>query len=176
MKAKAIYLIVLLTALTRSAGAQTLDLTLLDPDPRVAQGTTSVAFDAIISNPSTVTIYLNGDGFSTAGPLLLNDAPFWADAPTSLAPGASTGPIELFDVGLPGSTPAGMFSGNVFSIFGGADGGAGTAFSDLGDGRFSVDVVPAAVPEIGPGAAMTSGLALLAGFLVAFRRRGARPG
>ena len=55
---------VCLAPLTR---AQTLDLTLLDATQTVIQGTTVVAFDATVFNPSTTaTIYLNGDAATTA--------------------------------------------------------------------------------------------------------------
>jgi hypothetical protein len=176
MRAKTIQLLLSLLALAPPAGAGTLDLTLLDPDPQVVQGTTSVAFDATISNPSSATIYLNGDGYSSVGPLVVDDGPFYANAPISLLPGQATGPIELFAVTLPAATPVGSFSGNEFSIFGGADGGTGTAFSDLADVDFSVTVVPAvSVPEVDSGAAMMGGLALLALLMAARRGRRGPP-
>jgi hypothetical protein len=165
-----------LTCLAAEAEAQTFDLTLLDPDASVTQGTTSIAFDAIISNPSlTATLYLNGDSFSTSSTLLtVNDSPFDANAPISLAPGQSSGEIELFDVDLSKTIPVGTYSGsNVFSILGGADGGSGTAFSDLADAKFSVTVNgPTSVmaPEIDSSSAL-SALTLLVGCLIVLRGR-----
>jgi hypothetical protein len=165
-----------IACLAVSAEAQTLDLTLVDPDASVTQGTTSIAFDAIISNPSlTTTLYLNGDGFTTSSTFLtVNDSPFDANAPISLAPGQSSGQIELFDVDLPKTIPVGTYGGsNVFSILGGADGGSGTAFGDLADTRFSVTVnSPTSVmaPEIDANSAL-SALTLLVGCLVVLRGR-----
>ena len=121
--------------------ADSLDVQLVQSDLTGAPGTT-VEFFATITNPSTTdTIYLNGDSSSTSTPLLtVDDAPFFSNAPLFLIPGASSGPFELFDVIIDPSTPANTYTGNVFSILGGADGGAGTAFDDLADASFAVTV------------------------------------
>jgi len=156
--------------------AQTLDVTLTDPNQTVTSGTTVVAFDATIFNPSvTQTIYLNADSFSTSTlGLNVNDAPFWANAPIDLAPGQSSGTIELFDVDLAPGIAAGNYASNDFSILGGADGGALSAFVDLADANFSVSVTGAgsiAAPELDPSGAVSAFL-LLAGFAAILRGSG----
>jgi hypothetical protein len=158
--------------------AQSLDLTLTDPSQTVTQGTTSVAFDATIFNPSTTdTIYLNGDAATTSSPFLsVDDTAFFNNAPLSLAPEQSSGPIELFDVDLSSDTATGTYDLNTFSILGGADGGSDSLFNDLADASFSVTVASPAVqaaPEIDPTSA-TSGLMLLAGCLAVLRGRRVR--
>ncbi len=164
-----------------TAYAQTLDVTLIDPNQTVTQGTTSVAFDATIFNPSTATIYLNGDAAATSSPFLtVDDAPFFNNAPLSLAPAQSSGTIELFDVDLAAAVPAGTYALNTFSILGGADGGTFSLFNDLADAQFSVTVSSAptaSAPEIDPASA-TSAIALLLGCIIVLtgRRTPARRG
>lgn len=153
--------------LAPASRADSLNVTLTQANQTVVLGTTTVAFDATISNPSsTDTIYLNGDSWTTSNLFLtVDDAPFFNNAPLFLDPGASSGPFELFDVLLDPNTTAGDYSLNFFSIFGGADGGAGTAFDDLVDANFSVDVTsPVVTPEPGTLLLLASGLASLAFF------------
>jgi hypothetical protein len=161
-----------------SAQAQTLDLTLLDANQTVTQGTTTVGFDATIFNPSTTaTIYLNGASGSTASSLLTVDvSPFFANAPFSLAPGQSSGPFELFAVDLATTALTGSYVGNGFEIQGGADGGSFSAFQDLADANFSVTVTSSTVaaPEIDPSSAI-SGLFMLMGGLAVMRGRRGSP-
>ncbi len=158
-----------LATLTR---AQTLDLTLLDPNQTVTQGATVVDFEATIFNPSTTaTIYLNDAGGTTASSFLsVDDSPFFANAPLSLAPGQTSGPFELFAVDLATNTALGNYLGNGFEIQGGADGGNFTAFADLADANFSVTVAGSTVaaPEMDPLSAV-SGLALLLGAVAVWR-------
>jgi hypothetical protein len=162
-----------------TAYAQNLDVTLVDPNQTVTQGTTSIAFDATIFNPSaTETIYLNGDAATTSSPFLtVDDTPFFNNAPLSLAPGQSSGTIELFDVDLAAATTTGTYALNSFSILGGADGGTFSLFNDLADAQFSVTVNSAATvsaPEIDPSSA-TSAIALLVGCLTVLRGRRSVP-
>jgi hypothetical protein len=163
-----------LATLTR---AQTLDLTLLDANQTVTQGTTVVDFDATVFNPSTTaTIYLNDASGTTASPFLsVDDSPFFANAPLSLAPGQNSGPFELFAVDLATNTAPGNYLGNGFEIQGGADSGNFTAFANLANATFSVTVASSmvAAPEFDPALAM-SGLALLLGTLAVWRSRGTR--
>ena len=157
-----------------STRAQTLDLTLLDANQTVTQGTTVVDFDATIFNPSTTnTIYLNdASGTTTSSSLSVDASPFFANAPLSLAPGQTSGAFELFAVDLATNTAPGTYLGNGFEIQGGADGGTFTAFNDLADAGFSVTVASttATVPEIDAVSAM-SALALLLGSLAVLRGR-----
>lgn len=161
---------VCLAPLTR---AQTLDLTLLDANQTVTQGTTVVAFDATVFNASTATIYLNGDAATTtSSSLSVDDSPFFANAPFLLAPGQSSGPFELFAVDLATNTSVGSYIGNDFQIQGGADGGSFTAFGDVADANFSVTVASSTVtvPEIEPASAL-SAVALLLGSIAVLRGR-----
>jgi hypothetical protein len=159
-----------------STQAQTLDLTLLDANQTVTQGTTSVAFDATIFNPSTTaTIYLNGASASTASSLLTVDiSPFFENAPFSLAPGQSSGPFELFSVDLAAPSLTGSYVGNAFEIQGGADGGSFSAFQDVADANFSVTIKSSVVtaPEIDPSSAISGLFILLGGLAVMRGRRG----
>jgi len=160
--------LVVVVSLASSARAQTLDLTLTDANQTVAQGTTVVAFDATVFNPSsTATIYLNDASGTTASSFLSVDAsPFFANAPLSLAPGQSSGPFELFAVDVATNASPGSYRGNDFEIQGGADGGTFTAFNDLVNSAFSLTVTSSTVaaPEIDP-ASTVSALVLLMGSL-----------
>ncbi len=159
--------------LAPASRAQTLDLTLLDASQTVTQGTSVVAFDATVFNASAATIYLNdASGTTSSSSLLVDDSPFFANAPLSLAPGQSSGPFELFAVDLTRNTSAGSYSGNDFQIQGGADGGTFTAFNDLADAKFSVTVAssPVAAPEIDPASALSS-ITVLLGSLALLRGR-----
>jgi len=163
--------------LAPSTRAQSLDVTLIDADQTVSQGTTVIDFEATVFNPSsTATIYLNDGSGTTSSPVLaVDDSPFFVNAPLSLAPGQSSGPFELFAVDLAATAALGSYTGNVFSIQGGADGGSFTAFNDLADTKFSVSVTGTtmAAPEIDPASAM-SALTLLLGSLAVLRGRRAQ--
>lgn len=150
------------------ASADTLSVTLMMQDITVVQGTTLVQFFGTITNPITATdtIYLNSDQASIFSPLMnvtVDDSPFAYNAPTYLAPGYTSGLIELFDVNLPADLGTGNYSG-VFTILGGADGGAYTAFDDLVDVNYSVTVnaPTTATPEPGSLLFLAFGLAGLA--------------
>lgn len=171
----ALSLLVLIPLSIAAAHAQSLELVLTNPDQTVTQGTSTITYDATIFNPSTAdTLYLNGDASTTSSLLLtVDDSPFLANAPLSLAPGASAGPFELFNLDLAANTPVGTYAPNTFSIQGGADGGTSTDFSDIGDAQFSVTVSPAkvaAAPEVDP-ASTFGALTLLAGCLLMLRGR-----
>jgi hypothetical protein len=144
--------------------ADSLDVTLTESTESVTAGTTVAAFDATITNPSEDTVYLNSD-FVTTDSLLVNvdDTPFLVNAPVSVGPGASSGLFEIFDVDLDPLLPPGSYHG-VFTIYGGADGGAGTASDDLADANFTVDVVSPIVstPEPATLPLLAMGLAALA--------------
>jgi hypothetical protein len=159
--------------------AQSLDVTLANPNAVVAFGTTQVVFDATISNPATdpslPALYLNFASGTTASPGLTVDvSPFFSNAPLFLESGQNSGPapFELFDVILAPGLAAGTYSGNDFLIQGGADGGALTAADTLADPSFSITVASATVqaPEIDP-ASSGAALTLLAGGLLVLRGR-----
>jgi len=157
--------------------ADTLDVTLDQPTLTVPVGTTEVTFTGTISNPSTTdTVYLNGDNSTTSSTLLaVDDTPFSTFIiPVSLGPGENSGDIELFNVLLDPSTPAGIYTG-VYTLSGGPDGGAGTDFSDLVDIPFTIDV-ESAVPAPEPGSYLMLGLGLLAIGLLRRRNRKAATG
>jgi hypothetical protein len=161
-------------SLAPSTRAQSLDVTLIDANQTVTQGTLVVDFEATVFNPSaTATIYLNDGSGTTSSPfLVVDDSPFFTNAPLSLAPGQSSGPFELFAVDLASTAAIGSYTGNVFSIQGGADGGSFTAFNDLADANFSVSVTGSTttVPEIDSASAM-SALTLLLGSMAVLRGR-----
>lgn len=150
--------------------ADSLNVTLVQANQTVAEGTTVVTFFATITNPSTTdTVYLNGTGGGTGSPdLTLDNSPFNTNAPFFLAPLASSGaiPFALFNVDLAPGTPAGIYdsSSNIFSITGGPDGGTNTEFDDLVDVNFSITVTGSStgVPEPGTTLLLVCGLALLA--------------
>jgi hypothetical protein len=158
-----------------TARAQSLDVTLTDADPVVTQGTASVAFDATITNMTGSTIFLNGDNPTTGSPFLtVNDNPFFANAPISLAPGATSGSFEMFDVNISPSALPGTYNNNVFSILGGA---LSSSVNDVADAMYSVTV--ASAPEIDSTSAPAA-LTLLFGLIAVYagRRRplGTKPG
>jgi hypothetical protein len=165
-------------ALCAHVHAQVLDLTLTDANPSVIQGTTSVVFDATLSNPTASTIYLNNAAIITSSGLLSGDiTPFLANAPLDLTPGASTTPFEIFDVQLASNTPTGVYGGNKFIVQGGADNGTFTAFDTLAQSAFSVTVAPqtVAAPELEAGQAASAVTFLLGAMaLVLARIRSAR--
>lgn len=152
------------------AGAQAdISITLDNPNQTGGAGQT-LNFSGTITNTDSnhgdAPIYLNGDSLT----FTLSDATvvdnFFANAPVSLAPGASSGDIDLFDVELasPESLPLGAYSGS-YVLLGGADGGTFTAQDNLAQANFSVN----ATPEPGYFAILAVGLVLM-GWL--HRRRG----
>jgi hypothetical protein len=149
--------------LSSLAKADSLDVTLTNPNPTVVQGTTVVQFFGQIANPSlTDTIYLNTDSTSSATGTLVDDTPFVFSGLYFLNPYTITVPFEIFDLDLaPGLAP-GTYDG-VFTILGGADGGTFSSFDDLADVNFSVTVSSpvATTPEPGSMVLLLSALAML---------------
>lgn len=130
--------------LSAKARAGSIDITLSQSSETGAAGTTLV-FDATLTNVSTSTIFLNSDAATTSSLFLtVNDAPFFANAPLSLAAGGSSGPLAIFDVLIAPGTPAGTYDFNTFTILGGLD---GSAFNPVGSAQFDVTVTPGALPE-----------------------------
>ena len=139
--------LILATLGAAAAQAATITITLDQPNQFATPGTT-VDFFGTITNNTTGTIFLNSDSFNLSGAsLTLDDGPFFANAPLSLAPGANSGDIEIFDVSVssPLQDAAGFYAGS-FSVLGGVDGNASVG---LGSAAFSVDTAPhpSSVPE-----------------------------
>jgi hypothetical protein len=162
------------TSLVAQVQAQTLDVTLTESDVTVSQGATEVNFFATVVSPSsnTGTIYLNGEGLSAASTYLTDpglSSVFYTNAPLSLNPGTSSGPIDFFDVLLSSTTPAGTYNHNTFSILGGY--GAFDGFN-LSNTSFAVTIqgVVTAAPEMDVSSSIAA-LTLLAGGLAVLRGR-----
>jgi hypothetical protein len=144
------------------ANADTLNVTLNDPNPTVVQSATQtvVQFFGTVSNPSlTDDIYVNADATSSATGTTVDDSLF---QPFLIPANNMSGMFEIFDVDLvPGLGP-GTYNG-IFSFLGGADGGSFSAFDDLVDINFSVTVTAptTTAPEPGSLLLLASGLASL---------------
>jgi hypothetical protein len=151
------------------ADASVIDVQLTNSSLTGAPGDTLI-FYATLTNPSsTDTIYLNGAGSTASSPFLnIDTSPFDANAPLFLAPGATSGPFELFDVLIDPAATDGPYTGSFVTILGGADAGA---FDDLADISFDVNVSSsqASVPE--PGTIPLVAAALLALLPAAMARR-----
>src|SRR5208282_2358977 len=82
---------------------------------------------------------------------------FFTNVPISLAEGASSGVIDLFDITLanPETDPFGLYTGT-YGLLGGMDGGANTASDNLAQASFSVNATPepATTTLLGTGLAM----------------------
>jgi PEP-CTERM motif len=97
-------------------------------------------FLGTLLNNTSDTVFINSDSFTLAIIGAVDDSPFLNNAPISLGPSGSSGPaFEFFDVTIPLGQPGGDYDG-VFTVVGGADGGAGTAADNLGSADFHVDV------------------------------------
>lgn len=119
-----------------AAKADPLTITLAQPFQSGVSGDT-LDFTATITNNTDVTEYLNGDGFSIASPLVLDDSPY-ASYPLTLGAGDSYTGL-LFTVTIPPSTPQVLYEGN-FEITGGYDNS--NEQDVLGSANFNVEVTP----------------------------------
>lgn len=157
------YLIALIAVaiLPGAAWAGTIDITLTKTMESGNDGST-VMFDAVLTNTSLSTIFLNASGGTTSSPFLTIDGtPFLLNAPLTLAGGGSTGPINLFDVIIAPGTPAGLYTFNTFTILGGL---SPSSFQTVGSTTFSLTVPePASLWELAAG---------LSVFVLVLRRRG----
>jgi hypothetical protein len=131
---------------TAAARADSVSITFSQPNQTTTPGQT-LEFFGTITNLTGNTIFLNADDLDLAGQSFTTNDQFFNTVPISLAPsgqsGSSSGLIELFDVTVsnPLLNPFGKYSG-VYTLFGGNDGGAGTAQDNLGSANFSVSPVP----------------------------------
>jgi hypothetical protein len=143
-----------------AAKADSLTVALTAPFQSGIVGTVDVfAFDATVTNDTAQTVYLNGDDYSVAAPMTVDDSPFNDSYPLSLGPGDSYTGL-LFNVDVPPGTPQGLYAGN-FEIIGGGP----TDYTDVaGSANFDAQLTP----EPSSLLLIVSGLAGIAGTL---RRR-----
>jgi hypothetical protein len=143
-----------------AAKAGPVSLTLASPFQTISNGGGLLTFQATVDNTGSTTEYLNSDSTTLAGPLVLDDSPFFSNFPLFLDPGGTfTG--ELFTVSVPSGTADGLYPGS-FEILGGGP----TDFTDvLASANFDVSVAP----EPGSFVLLLTGLA--AGLGVLLRRR-----
>ena len=118
-----------------AAKADPLTITLAQPFQSGVSGDT-LDFTATITNNTDVTEYLNGDGFSIASPLVLDDSPY-ASYPLTLGAGDSYTGL-LFTVTVPPGTPQTIYEG-YFEITGGYN---DSDDFELGSANFDVAVTP----------------------------------
>ena len=93
------------------------------------------------------TVYINGDSFTldgfppSVGGVPVDDSLFLTTAPLFLDAGQTSDPMTFLTIAIPTDQPDGAYDGT-FTIIGGLDGGTGTGTNDIGDGSFTVNVVP----------------------------------
>jgi hypothetical protein len=152
--------LIALTVLAVAGVRADINIALDDPSQTGTAGQTLNFFGTITNTNTTGTqpVYLNNDSLTFG----LSDATvvdnFFANVPISLAAGASSGDIDLFDITLanPESRPLGTYTGT-YGLLGGMDGGTFTAQDNLAQVSFSVNVTP----EPGYFALLGVGLALM---------------
>jgi hypothetical protein len=140
--------LILATLGTAAAQAATITITFDQPNQVALPGTT-VDFFGTITNTTAGTIFLNGDALNLNGLSFTTNDLFFDNAPISLAPGANSGDIELFDISVtsPLLDAAGNYTGT-YGLLGGIDGNAQDVLGSAAS--FSVNTasaVPSAVPE-----------------------------
>ncbi len=100
----------------------------------------TLEFFGTITNHTGGTVFLNNDDLNLAGLSFSINDQFFNTVPISLAPGQSSGDIELFDVMVANpllDAPATYLG--IYALFGGAD---GDAQDNLGSASFSVNTTP----------------------------------
>jgi hypothetical protein len=145
---------------TPRAFADTITLTLSNPDQSTIPGTTTF-FDATVSAPitNTGTEFLNGDSFSVESPGIFDDTGF-NSFPLSLAAGQSFTGL-LFTIAFPPNTHLNTYLGS-FDILGGP---TESSLLVLSSSDFQVNVTPE------PPSALLLGTALVGLLAAASLRR-----
>ncbi len=155
MKRLMLAVITLLTLCLSSvaARADAVTLTLTNPTQDVLYSGGTLMFEATVTNSGGAEVFLNGDSFSVAGLLNLDDTDFLFNFPLSLAAGESfTG--NLFTLTVPSSAMNSQFDG-FFSIVGGADGGVQDVLATV---NFTVNTIPEPASVFLVAAAMVAGM------------------
>ena len=131
--------LILATLATAAAKADPVTISFDQPNQTGGTGQT-LQFFGTITNNTGATIFLNSDDFTLAGLSFSITDQFFSTVPVSLAPGASSGDIELFDVTLsdPLLDAFGTYAGD-YTLVGGIDGDAQDV---LGSTAFSVTSTP----------------------------------
>lgn len=129
------------------ACASPIDITFIPPVLNVLAGETNVTVSGVLQNTSTTdTVFLNSDNLSVPESSNVMDD-FFTNVPISLAPLASSGPIELFQFDVAGNASAGSFTGN-YELLGGV-GDANQGNLDLvGTQNFTVAVAGEPAPAL----------------------------
>jgi|SRR5208282_4746620 len=117
--------------------SDTLVLTLASP-PTFGTPGEVLSFFATVMAPGSNggTLFLNGDSFTIASPLSLDDTPFLLNYPLSMNPGDKYSGL-LFTITIPHGTAVGAYNG-YFQILGGSDGSQLNPISNVVE--FQVDV------------------------------------
>lgn len=134
----------------------------------------TVAVSASLTNDFSVLIYLNSDFSMADMPLTIDDSPFqntfvFAVAPAVLDAGGGTFKGTVFDFVIPAGTAPGDYSAQ-FVLYGGADTSADTALAET-PAKFSITVLPAAVPEASTTVSLGLLLILGSGTLIVRRKK-----
>jgi len=122
-----------------AAYADTITFTLNNANQYGSPGST-LTYTATVSAPlsNIDPVFLNGDSFNVAAPIMLDDTDFFLNSPFFLSPGDSF-TFDIFTLSLPHGIPVDITYFGSFTILGGADGGAGDR---LGSQDFSATVTP----------------------------------
>ena len=146
--------LIALTALAAAGACADINISLDDPNQTGTAGQT-LNFLGTITNTGATTVFLNNDSlnFTLTDATLVDN--FFANVPISVAAGASSGDIDLFDVMIanPETLPLGTYTG-IYGLLGGID---GNAADNLAQAGFSVSVAP----EPGYFALLGIGIALI---------------
>jgi hypothetical protein len=141
---KAVALFSALAWASLPAAAETIQISLVEPILVVDSAQPFVDVQVALTNlDMTDTVFLNADNLNVS-PDFQADDEFFSNAPISLNPGQSTGPISLFTLTLEPGTPSASYVGS-YELFGGVGTDNQFNFDPLGSTSFTVEV-PAPEP------------------------------